>query len=101
MRKTKKRLIIISIFLFLWLIMLATDIILAEKNQAPVFYAREVSYDDGGSKKYVGLFYQVYHIKSIDLEQEDQVIDYGYHLVPWFYSLDYVKSIIIEDELDN
>ncbi len=101
MRKTKKRLIIISIVLFLWLIMLSTDIILVEKNQAPVFYAREVSYDDGGSKKYVGLFYQVYHVKSIDPEQGEQVIDYGYHLVPWFYSLDYVKEFVIEDAMDN
>jgi hypothetical protein len=97
MQKRKKRLIVISIILFLWLVMLSTDIILAEKDHAPVFYARVVSYDDGGSKKYIGLFYQVYHVKDINLDQPNEEIDYGYHLVPWFYSLDYVKAYVIED----
>jgi len=97
MQKRKKRLIVISIILFLWLVMLSTDIILAEKDHAPVFYARTVSYDDGGSIKYIGLFYQVYHVKSMDPSNPNQTIDYGYHLVPWFYSLDYVKGFVIED----
>ncbi|MDO9629023.1 MAG: hypothetical protein Q7I99_03900 [Acholeplasmataceae bacterium] len=97
MSKKKKILIIISIVLFAWLVMLSTDIILAEKDQAPVFYFRMDSYDDGGSQKYIGLFYQVYHVKSIDASNQGQIVDYGYHLVPWFYSLDYVKEYVIED----
>ena len=97
MQKRKKRLIVISILLFIWLVMLSTDIMMAEKDQAPVFYARVVAYDDGGSMKYIGLFYQVYHVKSIGLNQPNQTIDYGYHLVPWFYSLDYVKEFVVKD----
>ncbi|MBU1143173.1 MAG: hypothetical protein KKH92_05930 [Firmicutes bacterium] len=97
MKKGKKRLIVISIILLFWLIMLSTDTLLTENNQTPVFYARVVHYDDGGSSKYIGLFYQVYHVKSIDPNQSGAIIDYGYHLVPWFYSLDYVKRIVIED----
>jgi len=77
--------------------MLSTDIILAEKDKAPVFYARVVHYDDGGSIKYIGLFYQVYHVKAMDLNQSNEAIDYGYHLVPWFYSLEYVKEFVILD----
>jgi hypothetical protein len=98
MKKGKKRRIFISIFLFFWLIMLSTDILLIEREQPPVFYARVVSYDDGGSKKYIGLFYQVYHIKTFDLEQPNELIDYGYHLVPWFYSLEYVKDLVTMNE---
>ncbi|PKK98770.1 MAG: hypothetical protein CVV57_06170 [Tenericutes bacterium HGW-Tenericutes-2] len=97
MHKRKKRLIVISIILFFWLVMLSTDMILAERDHAPVFYARVVSYDDGGSEKFIGLFYQVYHVKSIDPSNSDLIIDYGYHLVPWFYSLDYVKEIVVHD----
>lgn len=97
MLRKKKIMIVISIILSIWLVMLSSDIILAEKNQAPLFYARIISYDDGGSKKYVGLLYQVYHVKSFDSNQPIEVIDYGYYLVPWFYSLDYVKEFVIEE----
>ncbi len=98
MKKKKKILIFVSIILCAWLVMISTDVILAERDQMPVFCIKIVEYEDGGSKKFVGLLYQVYRVVKLDENNPNQESDYGYHVVPWFYSLDYVKEIVVRDE---
>lgn len=78
----KKTMIIISIILLIWLIFLSTDLYLAKKDHQP-FFCFEVAMDDGDQIRYIGLFYQVYHVVLI--EEDEITEDYGYMIVPWFY----------------
>ncbi len=80
----KRRMKIISIFLFIWLVCLSTDLFLAQRHQAPVFCV-EMTMDEVDGKRYVGLFYQVYHVLVIE---EDAVEVDLYVVVPWFYRYD-------------
>lgn len=95
MSKKKKVFIIISLVLLLWLIMLATDMILAEQNHKPVFSIETAQYDDGGSIRYTGFLYQVYDVKSLSESPPYTVENEGVYLVPWFFSIDYVKKYLI------
>lgn len=90
----KKIAIVLSIVLFCWVVVLSVDNIRAENDQAPVFCVEFASYDDGGSIQYVGLLYQVYHVRNIENGDEPMVIDYGYYVVPWLVSLDYLKAML-------
>ena len=63
-RKLKKILFIIGAFIILWSTFFITDIVMVNKNKKPIFAIKVADYDDGGSKKYIGLFYNVYHVKD-------------------------------------
>lgn len=78
----KKTMIIISIILLVWLVLLSTDLYLAKKNHQP-FFCLEVEMEEGDGVRYIGLFYQVYHV--VVMEDDEIIEDYGYIVVPWFY----------------
>jgi hypothetical protein len=71
MKKRSKILIIIfAILLVVFGSFITTDILRAKNNEKPIFAIHIDSYEDGGSKKYVGLFYNVYAIHSIQINKE-------------------------------
>lgn len=83
----KKSMIFISIILLIWLVFLSTDLILAERDHRP-FFCVDVPLDGRDEIRYIGLFYQVYHV--VEIEDDVVVHDYGYVIVPWFYGYDRV-----------
>jgi len=85
---------ILSFVLLAWILVLSVDNYRAEHQKAPLFCVEVETYDDGGSIQYVGLFYQVYHVKHQDQTPEPMTIDYGYYVVPWFITLHYVKHML-------
>jgi hypothetical protein len=74
--------------------MLSVDNMRAEQAKTPIFCVEATSFDDGGSTQYIGVLYQVYHIKQIEMATEPMTIDYGYYVVPWFVTLDYLKQML-------
>ena len=93
----KKKIIIVCIITFvcLWTIFFITDSIRCKNDKEPIFCVEVARYDDGGSIKYVGLFYNYYSIKQlITVEvngnyESDYLIDKA--ITPWFFSIDYAK----------
>lgn len=71
-KRCKTMIIIIAIILFLFGTFITTDTILANNNQKPVFAICIDSYEDGGSKKYLGLFHLVYdlHYENPEMTEE-------------------------------
>lgn len=95
-KKIKKILIIFGTIISIWLTFFITDVVRVNKDKKPIFAVKVVSYDDGGSVKYMGLFYNVYHIKKFTIINEEvEIVDYGYHMKPWFVSIDDVKESVI------
>ncbi len=80
--------------MLVWVMMLSADNIRAEQGKIPIFCVEAASFDDGGSTQYIGLLYQIYHIKVIDTGIEPMTVDYGYYVVPWFITLDYLKQML-------
>ncbi|MDI6453600.1 hypothetical protein [Peloplasma aerotolerans] len=96
MSNKKKWYIVVSSILLIWLIMLTTDMILSERGIRPVFCIETARYDDGGSIRYTGFFYQVYDIKTINESPPPDIKHEGLYLVPWFFSIDFVRDNLIE-----
>ncbi|MCR3906448.1 MAG: hypothetical protein NUK62_05440 [Tenericutes bacterium] len=96
MSNKKRWLIILSSILFIWLIMLTTDMIMTQQNKKPVFCIETAQYDDGGSIRYTGILYQVFEVITINESPPPDVNDEGFYLVPWFFSIDYVRKYLIE-----
>lgn len=48
-----------------------------KQNEKPIFSIKITSYDDGGSIKYLGLFYNVCQIKELG---EEESLDRGYYI---------------------
>ena len=105
--KSKKIICILLAIIILWGIFFTTDLIRTNKNMKPIFAINISSYDDGGSKKYVGLFYNVYSLHyynpnmnedwinddgTIKDEYKDKEFIVFKKLVPWFVSIDKVKD---------
>ncbi len=90
-KKLKIVIIICVSVIVLWGMFFITDAVRISKNEKPIFSIKVASYDDGGSEKFMGLFYSVYHVKSLSVEEEE-VIDHGFYLSTWFSSLRDIKD---------
>lgn len=91
--KRKTRIVLFTIFM-IWLVMFSTDYIRAQEDHDPVFAIHTGSYDDGGSERFTGLFYMVFHVRNLDFEQGN--VDYGYHVTFWFTDLDRIKDKVVD-----
>ncbi len=91
----------------LFSIFFTTDFLRAKKNQPPVFPVEVTMYCDGGSIKYVGLFYNYYRVRRINEEAfvdnycTDNCYLTDYVIVPWFTTLSKVKEKLNSKEVVN
>jgi len=97
----KKRLwiIILSAAILTFSAFFTTDIIRCKNDEPPVFCVRMAQYKDGGSVKWVGLFYNYYRVRTfnpeIDPTQpeiEGEIYLTDYVMTPWFFNLGYAKN---------
>lgn len=80
-KKTKKRVQIITIIVFIWLFMFTTDLVRVHKNLSPIFSMSFADYDvSSGYVGYTGLFYRV----ERNLIEVDGSVKRTYDLFPWF-----------------
>lgn len=94
----KKKIIICIVitFVLMWTAFFTTDSIRCKNDKEPIFAIEVATYDDGGSKKYVGLFYNYYSLKSlnpdktIDNNESEYLVDKV--ITPWFFSVDFAKN---------
>jgi len=104
---TKISLLVVFIFIIIWVTFFVVDSSRARNDKEPVFAIYTIGYEDGGSKKYTGLFYNVYWLHyfnplmNSDWENEDGTLkeEYldkefitGVKVTPWFYKIDKVKD---------
>lgn len=94
MRK-KFKIVVFALFI-VWLVIFSTDLIRASNDSDPVFAIQTGSYDDGGSERFTGLFYMVYHVKNLDIEHGTE--DFGYHVTSWFRRIDDVKERVVRQD---
>lgn len=98
----KKKIIIICLIVFvaLWTTFFVTDSIRCKNDKEPIFCVEVASYDDGGSIKYVGLFYNYYSIKQLTLNEVEGNYEPEYlvdkAITPWFFNIDYAKRKVFE-----
>jgi hypothetical protein len=105
--KRKVILAVILSFFLLWAVFFLTDHLRTMAEKTPVFALETNSYDDGGSKKYTGLLYNVYYLhflnpamtegwfnpdNTLKDEYRDQEYVTGYEIAPWFVSIDQIKK---------
>lgn len=103
----RKKFLIILLFIFIWSSFFTIDLIRTKNDKKPVFSFYSGMYDDGGSKRYTGLFYNVYefHYYNPNMTKEwqnsdgtlkdeyaDKLYITGTKLVPWFISIDKAKE---------
>jgi len=93
-KRLRKISLIIIIVLIIWGTMFVTDSLRTKNDVKPIFAIHVASYEDGGSEKFVGFFYNVYHIRTIT-DNNDNIVDYGYHITTWFSSLREVKNRVL------
>jgi hypothetical protein len=93
-KRLKKISLAIIIILIIWGTLFLTDSSRTKNDNRPIFAIHVASYEDGGSEKFVGLFYSVYHIKVLN-DNNDSIVDYGYHITTWFSSLRDVKNRVL------
>ena len=89
--KKKILLIIICLFALVFSVFFTTDLVRAKHNEKPIFAVEVTQYKDGGSTKHVGLFYNVYCIKELN-EDENEEYNIYKEVTPWFVSIDQVKT---------
>jgi hypothetical protein len=108
MRLGKKVIFFVLVgFLFVWMFFFITDLIRSKNNETPIFSIYTQGYDDGGSKRYTGLFYSVYdlHYENPEMTEDwfeengvikDEFKDREYvcdmKITAWFVSIDKVKD---------
>ena len=96
---------LISLVVLFFIISITTDSIRAKNNKQPIFAIKAKLYEDGGSKLYIGLFYNVYAIHEDQVKPEwynedgtlkEEYKDKQYNIykkiTPWFVSIDNVKE---------
>ncbi|MFA7367967.1 MAG: hypothetical protein WC008_06630 [Bacilli bacterium] len=93
-KRLRKISLIIIIVLIIWGTMFVTDSLRTKNDVKPIFAIHVASYEDGGCEKFVGFFYNVYHIRTIT-DNNDNIVDYGYHITTWFSSLREVKNRVL------
>lgn len=93
----KKKIVITCIIAFvcIWVLFFVTDSIRCKNDKEPIFCVEVARYNDGGSIKYVGLFYNYYALKELnpDKTEENDEPEYLFDkaITPWFFSVDYAK----------
>ena len=97
-KKIKRIKIIFMLVVALFLIMFCTDSINQKKSNKPIFAIETKMYEDGGSIKYVGLFYNYYKIVKISPDinlnesREENCYIVDYVITPWFFDIDYARK---------
>ncbi len=96
----KKRIILIIALSIgmIWLSFFITDNIRCKNDKEPIFCIEVAAYKDGGSKKYIGLFYTYYRVRAFNPEISEHescsencyLTDYV--ITPWFFGIDYAKQ---------
>ena len=95
----KKKIIIICLIVFvcLWTTFFVTDSIRCKNDKEPIFCVEVARYNDGGSIKHVGLFYNYYSLKVLNPEktEDNDAPEYltDKVITPWFFSIGYAKKI--------
>lgn len=96
MNRKKIILSIVILFLVLWGIFFVTDNIRCKNDKEPIFCIQTGVYDDGGSKKYIGLFYNYYSLKVLNPEKTEENNEPEYLvdkvIIPWFFDIKYAKN---------
>lgn len=96
MSRKKIFLAILFSIIIIFATVFTTDLIRCENNQKPIFCIETQTYNDGGSKQYVGLFYNYYSIKIINPEktEDNDAPEYltDKVITPWFFSIKYAKK---------
>ena len=93
----KKKIIITCIIAFvcLWVSFFVTDSIRCINDKEPIFCIEVARYNDGGSIKYVGLFYNYYSLKQLTVNEVDGNYESDYLIdkviTPWFFGIEYAK----------
>ncbi len=94
--KNKKIIVVIFSFVCLWASFFITDSIRCKNDKEPIFCVEVASYDDGGSIKYVGLFYNYYSLKQLNVNEVEGNYEPEYLvdkvITPWFFSINYAKK---------
>lgn len=92
----KKISIIIILFMILCGSFFITDSIRCKNDKTPIFCIEVSRYDDGGSIKHVGLFYNYYSLKVLNPEktEDNDAPEYltDKVITPWFFSIKYAKK---------
>lgn len=102
MKKIKIIIIIFILILVIFTGFFTTDLVRTKNDKKPVFAVKTAAYDDGGSIRYTGLFYNVYYIHTFSDDYssewlnedgtikegyEDRMYFIDYEITPWFTSL--------------
>lgn len=91
---------IIIAVMAIWSIMFLVDSSRCNNYEEPIFSIKVGTYKDGGSAKYVGVFYNCYKVKTpnpdtiFDDECSESCFLTDYVVTPWFFDLDYAKNKI-------
>lgn len=83
----KKRKLIISTALIVWILLLITDFSLSRASKAPIFAIPLIRYKDGGSAEYFGLGYKVIKYVNLTAERGPEVMKYDFGT--WFMKFSY------------
>ncbi len=90
--KKKIILIILGVIVLIFATFFTTDLIRAKNNEKPIFAIEVTIYNDGGSMKHVGLFYNVYEVYELVNDEGHAKHDNYVEITPWFVSIDKVKE---------
>jgi hypothetical protein len=95
--KTKIATVIITI-IAIWSIIFLVDNSRCKNYKEPIFSIKVSTYNDGGSTKYVGVFYNCYKIKIpnpdtiFNEECSETCFTTNFVITPWFHDLEYAKN---------
>lgn len=94
----KKKIIICIVitFVLMWTAFFTTDSIRCKNDKEPIFAIEVATYNDGGSKMYIGLFYNYYSLKQLTVNEVDGNYESDYLIdkviTPWFFLIDHAKD---------
>ena len=94
----KKKIIICVVitFVLIWTAFFTTDFIRCKNDKEPIFAVEVATYSDGGSKMYVGLFYNYYSLKTLNPKKTEENNEPEYLIdkviTPWFFLIDYAQN---------
>ncbi len=107
---------ILFIIIVSYLSVLFVDIVRTKRKEFPEYTFATTSYNDGGSKRQIGLFYKTYYIHvlnpfmtenwlnedgTIKEEYKNEEYIIGHYIVAWGVSFEKVKSKCIEEYKTN
>lgn len=96
MNRKKIFLVIFLSIIIIFTTVFTTDLIRCRNDQTPIFCIETQTYNDGGSKQYVGLFYNYYSLKIINPEKTKNNDEPEYLtdkvITPWFFNIEYAEK---------